>query len=104
MAIDIVALLLWSRFTDQLLSENPLTAVLRMSSIPTWYFGSWSDRWSAELWKNTIFLRELPVVLGTFWYVVLVGLIGLRSKREVVFSSLLAAAFIFAYLAFRGSS
>jgi Dolichyl-phosphate-mannose-protein mannosyltransferase len=64
-----VAFLGWSRLVDHYLASNPLAALLRFASMPTWYIGTLSDRWSADLW-SALLSRELPDGLGATWLVV----------------------------------
>jgi len=62
--VSAAALMVWSGYTDRFLAQNPLAALLRVSNIPQWYFGTWSDRWSWLLWGWAIRLRDLPEALG----------------------------------------
>jgi hypothetical protein len=64
-----VAFLGWSQFVDHYLASNPLAALLRFASIPLWYIGSLSDRWSADLW-SVLQSRDLPDGLGAAWLLV----------------------------------
>jgi hypothetical protein len=100
-AIPAAALLSWGRFTDGLLAQNPLTSLLRVSSMPSWYFGVWSDRWSRSLWDLTIRRHDLPEALGRAWYIAAFGLaiLGLR-RRSFWWCITLLAGFISGYLFF----
>jgi hypothetical protein len=100
-AIPAAALLSWGRFTDGLLAQNPLTSLLRVSSIPEWYFGVWSDHWSKSLWDWTIRRRDLPEALGNAWYIAAFGLaiLGLR-RRSFWWCTTLLIGFISGYLFF----
>jgi hypothetical protein len=52
------------------LASNPLAALMRFANMPTWYIGSLSDRWSADLRSFTLQSRDLPDGLGAAWLVV----------------------------------
>ena len=80
--VSAAALIVWSGYTDAFLAKNPLAAVLRVSSIPRWYFGTWSDRWSSLLWNWAIRLRDLPEALGSAWYIAALGLPILAILRN----------------------
>ena len=94
--VSLTGLIVWSGYTDTFLAKNPLAAVLRVSSIPQWYFGTWSDRWSSLLWNWTIRLRDLPEALGSAWYIAALGLLILAILRDRSFWT--AIALIVGYL------
>jgi hypothetical protein len=64
-----VAFLGWSRLVDHYLASNPLAALMRVGSMPSWYIGILSDRWSAVLW-SALKSRDMPDGLGAAWLVV----------------------------------
>jgi hypothetical protein len=95
------ALIAWGRYTDGFLIQNPLAALLRVSRIPQWYFGTWSQRWSPLLWDWVIRTRDLPETLGRAWFIPLFGLIilGWRS-RSFWWTATLLVAFLSGYVVF----
>jgi len=96
------ALILWGKYADGFLVQNPLSAVLRITNIWAWYFGVWSDRWSALLWNWAIRVRDLPEALGNAWYVLPCGLILLAvlRLRAVWISLALVAGYLSVYMFF----
>ncbi len=100
--VSAAALMLWGRYTDNLLLQNPLASVLRVSSIPVWYFGTLSDRWSWLLWGWAIRLRDLPEALGRIWYIGGLGMIVLAFLRDRSFWTALAliAGYLSVYMFF----
>jgi hypothetical protein len=97
-----VALLAWNHYTDHFLRENPLAAQIRVSNIPTWYFGTLPDRWSLLLWKSTILNRDLPDAFGRFWPIALFsfGLLSLLRFRLFPIVMALVAGYVSVYLFF----
>jgi Dolichyl-phosphate-mannose-protein mannosyltransferase len=96
-----VAILGWSRLVDHYLASNPLAALLRFASMPTWYIGSLSDRWSAELWSFAIQSRDLPDGLGAAWLVVICLSVLLSIWGETFLAVLgLLVSFLSTYLFF----
>ena len=83
------------------LASNPLAALMRFANMPTWYIGSLSDRWSADLWSFTLQSRDLPDGLGAAWLVVvcLSMLLSIWSKTFWIVIALLAS-FLSTYLFF----
>ena len=100
--VSAAALMVWSSYTDKFLLQNPLAAVLRVSNIPQWYFGAWSDRWSSLLWGWAIRLRDLPEALGRVWYVAAFGLVILAILRNRSFwtAVTLIVGYLSVYMAF----
>ena len=97
-----VALARWSSYADGFLAQNPLAALLRISNIPHFYFGTWSDRWSWLLWGWAIRTRDLPEALGSAWYIALFGLVILAILRNRSFWTALAliAGYLSVYMFF----
>jgi hypothetical protein len=99
--IPAAALFVWSSYADGFLTQNPFAAMLRVSSIPQWYFGSWSDRTSAIIWNWVVRQRDLPEALGLAWYIALVGLFPLGVRhRPFWWAITLIAGFVSGYLFF----
>jgi hypothetical protein len=82
LCVAAAAFLLWGSYTDKMLIQNPLTSMLRVSNIPGWYFGAWSDRWSFNLWGWAIRSRDLPEALGNGWPIAALGLVYLALLRR----------------------
>jgi hypothetical protein len=100
--VSVAALMVWSSYTDKFLLQNPLATVLRVSNIPQWYFGAWSDRWSPLLWSWAIRLRDLPEALGRVWYIGAFGLVILAILRDRSFCTAvtLIVGYLSVYMAF----
>jgi hypothetical protein len=96
------SLFAWSAYTDSFMRQNPLASMLRVSSMPAWYFGVWSDRWSKELWDWAIRLRDLPEALGSVWFVPVLGLIyaAFRGGRGFWLSLALIVSYLSVYMFF----
>ncbi len=88
---------MWNNYTDKQFMQNPLTALLRVQNMPSWYFGVWRDRWKFDLWGWAIRLRDLPEALGSFWLIPVLGLALLCFLRGM-FWVLLAIALVASYL------
>jgi hypothetical protein len=94
-ALSLAATLAWSRYADYFMQQNPLASMLRVSNIPSWYFGELSDRWSKDLWGWAIRVRDLPEALGNAWIVPFIGIVVLATRRRPFF---LALGLILSYL------
>ena len=100
--VSAAALMVWSSYTDKFLLQNPLAAVLRVSSIPQWYFGTWSDRWNSLLWDRAIRRRDLPEALGSAWYTAVFGLVilGILRNRSFWTAVTLIVGYLGVYMLF----
>jgi hypothetical protein len=92
---------IWHAYSDKFLLQNPLAAILRVSSMPAWYFGVLSDRWSKDLWSWTIYTRDLHEALGAAWFVSVFGLVYLAFRSRFFWLSLvLVVCYLSAYMLF----
>ncbi|OZI62965.1 ArnT family glycosyltransferase [Bordetella genomosp. 11] len=101
-ALSAIALFAWNSHTNSILVQNPISATITVSSNPGWYFGSWHDRVSKELWDWTIRLRELPEALGNGWWVLGIPLLYLTftSVRFAVVAAMALISYLSVYLMF----
>lgn len=95
---------IWVKFTDAVKSENPLADFILSSTLKPWNFGSLEQRFSAELWVDTIANRIIPDLFGhVAWLIILCGLLVwgfARRLPEAKFASVLIAAFLLVLLTF----
>ncbi len=93
--IPVIATALWTNFADNLKLLNPLAGNLTAAASREWNFGWFGQRTSSELWRDTIWNRVAPDLLGTRLMILaplaLLPLAG-RRRREVVGSLILFLA------------
>jgi hypothetical protein len=92
---------LWSAYADYVKSANPFGAIVTPSNIPTFFFGTWGERTSLELWSKVIWKRALHEILG---YSVLLSILAaaaaLQSRRYAGLMLASLAGFILPFLLF----
>ena len=67
----LVGSIAWIEFSDEIKSTGPLTSYLTSNDLTEWNFGSIFQRFSSQLWLETLPNRMLPDILGWFWFLVL---------------------------------
>lgn len=99
--VPAVFMMVWSIYSEWTLALNPLSSLLLISKNKDWYFGNWADRTSSLMWGYCIGKRDLPQVLGTYWYAPILA-VPFLWRRPIALLAALAAiiAYLSAYLIF----
>lgn len=67
------AALLWTRHADSLKSLNPISAHLVSKYLETWNYGTLSQKFSMDFWRNTILGRAVPETVGSGWVLLILA-------------------------------
>jgi len=71
--VCIGAALLWTRHADSLKSLNPISAHLVSKYLETWNYGTLSQKFSMDFWRNTILGRAVPEAVGSGWVLLILA-------------------------------
>jgi hypothetical protein len=91
----------WVIYSDAIKTHNVVGAMLTSTNLARWNFGTWAQRFGAELWRDVIFTRVLQ---DTFGYGVAVALAVvsaiLTTRRHLLIGLAVIAAFLVPFLLF----
>lgn len=92
--ISFLMLKAWTFHADSTKSLNPIGIKLTSEALSRWNFGTISQRWSTDLWQETI-LNRMITPLGTSC-IILIGLaIRYKKSNEDAYNLLLISIFLF---------
>jgi len=93
--VALAILVPWLAVCDTVKLQNPLAATTTSKALAAWNYGSLAQRFSWDLWGNTILLRAIPEAVGWPGLVcILFGLGRLRCEKRLAIMALIALYFI----------
>src|SRR5262249_36927699 len=90
----VVVGILWVVYSDNVRAQNPFGAALVPGGLAGWIFGTWAQRASGELWRDTVLMR----VIDIFGYGFLIGVVPAVAALASTHSRAVAVAAIAAFL------
>lgn len=90
LATSLAVGVLWVWYTDSIKAENPFGAQLTSVNLAHFNYGSWSQRFSAEFWRDAIWERALPEIFG--YAVLLAGVAAAAALQSRRYAGLMLAA------------
>lgn len=91
--LPLIAIFIWTRFSDTVKSLNPVGSMLTSSNLKDWNFGSWQQKFSLATWK-TILSRSINDLLGDLRLMLLFLLLPFCRKKTIYVSLLLLLLFL----------
>jgi hypothetical protein len=93
--VPVVIGYLWVIYSDTVRAENPFGAEIAPGGLADWIFGTWAQRASAELWRDTVLTRVMLDIFGYGLAIAAVPTVAALASRH---NRAVAAAAITAFL------
>lgn len=94
-AVPLMLGLGWVAYSDAVKSANAFGAHLTSEALARWNFGGLSQKFSASLWKDIVFGRIMPDVLGSLSLIGIAAiLVAVRPTRAFALAVLAVIAFL----------
>ncbi len=88
--LPLLAVLLWTSYSDSLKDLNPLGQRITSSALTAWNFGTLSQKLSPDTWRM-FYVRMIKDLIGSSWLLPLslsAGFLCRPDRRKIVFASL----------------
>jgi hypothetical protein len=99
--VPVVIGFLWVIYSNAVRAENPFGAEIAPGGLVDWIFGTWTQRASAELWRDTVLTRVMLDIFGyglIFAAVPAVAALASRHNRAVGVAAI--TAFLMPFVVF----
>lgn len=92
--LPLAAVVLWTHYSDQVKSLNPLGSLLMSKALTGWNFGIWDQKLSWVTWKSILHV-SLNNLLGSYWLLIpLSSMLLFCCKRTVLLVCILVTLWL----------
>lgn len=89
--LTVVLTAAWTSHADQIKNQNIISDEITSTSLASWNYGTLQQKLCGSIWKEVVWNRTIPNVLGSYWVVgfIFACALMLRNKGIVIFVALI---------------